>query len=63
MIARGEIRHFRLGRLIRIPAAAMEELECGSSAFETATTPIGERAETPEERRSELRIVRQPSDG
>lgn len=62
LCARGELRHFRLGRLIRIPAAAMEELECASSGSETGSTPTGEKAASPDERRSELRIVNLPND-
>lgn len=30
MCARGELRHFRVGRMLRIPAAAVEDLECGN---------------------------------
>ena len=63
MIAKGELRHFRIGRLIRIPASALGDLECASSDSETASTPIGEKMDNPGERRSELRIVKLPSDG
>jgi excisionase family DNA binding protein len=58
----GGLRHFRIGRLIRIPAAAMEELECVSSGSGAVSTDIGEKTASPVERRSELRIVRLPSD-
>lgn len=45
MCQSGELRHFRVGRLYRIPAAAVEELEeCQKSALEDSeagSAPIG----------------------
>jgi excisionase family DNA binding protein len=55
---RGKLRWFPLGRLIRIPASAMEELECASSGSGEPSTPTGAKADNPSERRSELRIVK-----
>jgi excisionase family DNA binding protein len=63
LCAKGALRHFRIGRLIRIPAAAMEELECASCGSEAATTLIGETEASRNARRSELRIVSLPIGG
>ena len=62
LCARGELRHFRLGRLLRIPAAALVELEtCGSSGSEARSTPTTESTGNRGASRSELRIVRSPN--
>ncbi|MGP3699228.1 excisionase family DNA-binding protein [Rhodobacter sp. NSM] len=49
LAARGELRHFRVGRMIRIPAAAVQEIEeCQISAsndFEEALPPSGTTTE------------------
>ncbi len=37
MVARGELRGFRVGRMIRIPADAVEDLECGMPESEGST--------------------------
>ena len=58
----GQIGHFRLGRLIRIPIAALRELEgCASSGSEMPSMPTGETAENQSAPRSGLRIVRSPN--
>lgn len=62
LCADGKIRHFRLGKLIRIPVAALAELgECASSGSEANGTPTGERGDSPDAPRSELRLVRMPN--
>ncbi|MBN9434050.1 MAG: helix-turn-helix domain-containing protein [Bosea sp.] len=64
VIATGALRSFRVGHLIRIPAAAVEEFECQisrPSSTEGGGTPSGAKTEQLAEQRSALRIVRTPS--
>jgi excisionase family DNA binding protein len=64
MVRAGKLKHFRLGRLLRFRRSDVEEYAgCASSGSETASTPTGEREGNPKRSRSELRIVRLPSDG
>lgn len=51
----GVIRHFRLGKLIRIPADALKELE------ESASVSTKNKADTPSESPSTRRIVKLPN--
>src|SRR5579885_2634094 len=66
LCANGTIRHFRLGRLVRIPAAALRELEgdapCGSSGSAEPITPTGARTTDRAASRFAPRIVRSPND-
>ncbi|WP_420869064.1 excisionase family DNA-binding protein [Cereibacter azotoformans] len=49
LAARGELSHFRVGRMIRIPAAAVQEIEAcqisASSGSEEALQPSGTTGE------------------
>lgn len=58
LIAKGALRHFRVGRLIRVPAVAVKEFEeCPSTApssSEANTMPSGQ---TPRARPKEHRYI------
>jgi excisionase family DNA binding protein len=67
LLASGNLSSFRLGRLWRIPAAAVEEYECrtqtatGASSAPDAATPASDPAAVPGTMKSKdiTRIIRQ----
>lgn len=64
LIDEGKLKSFRLGRLIRIPAAQVQRYEeCDSSCSEADGTSSPEKAPAAAGRPSGLRIVRRPSAG
>ena len=65
LIAKGKLRHFRVGRLIRIPAVAVRDFEeCQptvSSSTEADTMPSGQNTGKPRERRFQPRTASRPN--
>lgn len=65
MIKAGALRHFKVGRLIRIPAIAVEEFEqcqtTGSSSIEDHGTLSGPRTERRSEGHSAPKVVKRPN--
>lgn len=47
MVKRGELRGFRVGRMIRIPADAVEEMECHRSASDASEADFVSTGPTP----------------
>jgi excisionase family DNA binding protein len=58
MCAAGKIRYFRLGQLLRIPAAAMRELEASAQFGAAEGEPPMETDKEANERRWAARLVR-----
>lgn len=61
MIERGTLAPIRLGKLVRIPAAEVERIECGHDCIEGSSTRSGQTADALDAPHSAPRIVQLPS--
>jgi hypothetical protein len=63
MCHRGELASFRLGKLIRIPAAEVERIECLSGAWSSIEDNTASPTQFPALDGAELRLERMIGDG
>lgn len=63
MCRNGELASFRLGKLIRIPAAEVERVECLSTASQSTEESSPSHFAMQQESRVESRLARQIGDG
>jgi excisionase family DNA binding protein len=63
MYRNGEIAGFRLGKLIRIPAAEVERYECQNTPSPHTEESLPSPIETQQVNRAEYRLARQIGDG